>query len=773
MALRLTIDSDEEVSLQDDDSEDEGGDEAEEDLDFDFDDGTSLSRNKTKKESVIKNIVKRDDTEDIGLDLIRDMPHAEDRAIRAQEKAKKKSKEVDTNDGGMDQQTEASYFDSVIEDKSGPESNGTMFSELNLSRSLLRAVEACGYVNPTPVQAQVIPYALAGRDICASAITGSGKTAAFALPFLERLLFRPREISATRVLVVTPTRELASQIYSVILKLTAFTDITCALITGGKKDIRSQESSLRNRPDVVIGTPGRIIDHLRNSRSVTLDDLDVLVLDEVDRLLDLGFKDELEEIVRYCPLNRQTMLFSATMTSGVDDLVKLSLKRPIRIKTLGDATTVAPKLIQEFVRVRHEDEREAMLAALICRNFNQRIIVFFETKKDAHRFYVLLTLLDPTLTVCELHGDLTQPQRESALQRFTNGLCEIMIATDVAARGLDISSVQTILNAEMPRSTSTYVHRVGRTARAGKNGRAVTLVTDARRKVMKDLLKSDVNSNNPTEGGEGTLNVLSRTIPPAVITHYISKIASLETDIAQYILDESFKNQTDTALREVERAENILVHEEEIQSRPARTWHQTETQKERVKEMGRVRALEEIQAAREGLTLEELTLAQRAEKMRQADEYLDDDDLTGGKTKVGSHRMSRKKKRRIEALKEIVTNDTEMKMIAKRHKISERAGEKKEREKTGAELGLHRKSKKTDNDAKIFRPVIAVGGLDQDMNDWRGGGGTGGAAGKSLKRQLKREQEEKFTEFDPNKKLRKGGKLGNASFKSKSRFKRR
>jgi ATP-dependent RNA helicase DDX27 len=183
----------------------------------------------------------------------------------------------------MDEETEAAYFDSVVEDESGAASNGTMFSELNLSRSLLRAVEASGYVNPTPIQAQVIPFALAGRDICASAVTGSGKTAAFALPFLERLLFRPRDVAATRILVVTPTRELASQIYSVVLKLSAYTDINCTLITGGKKDVRSQEASLRNRPDIVICTPGRIIDHLRNSRSVTLDDLDVLVLDEVDR----------------------------------------------------------------------------------------------------------------------------------------------------------------------------------------------------------------------------------------------------------------------------------------------------------------------------------------------------------------------------------------------------------------------------------------------------------------------------------------------------------
>ena len=183
-----------------------------------------------------------------------------------------------------------------------------MFSELNLSRTLLRGIEAAGYVSPTPIQAQVIPLALAGRgewkatsieimhcilynifflckfiDVCASAITGSGKTAAFVLPFLERLLYRPKEIAAIRVLVVTPTRELATQIYMVLLKLSQFTNVTCCLVCGGKKVVIIQESTLRNRPDVVICTPGRIIDHLRNSQSVTIEDLDVLVLDEVDR----------------------------------------------------------------------------------------------------------------------------------------------------------------------------------------------------------------------------------------------------------------------------------------------------------------------------------------------------------------------------------------------------------------------------------------------------------------------------------------------------------
>ena len=302
------------------------------------------------------------------------------------------------------------------------------FSQLNLSRPLLRAVEVSGYVSPTPVQAAVIPLALAGRDVCASAMTGSGKTAAFVLPFLERLLFRPKDVAAIRVLIVTPTRELATQIFQVLQKLSQFTDITSCLISGGKKDVKSQEVTLRNRPDIVVCTPGRIIDHLRNSQSVSLDDLDVLVLDECDRLLDMGFQEELEELVRHCPLARQTMLFSATMTPKVEDLAKLSLKRPVRVKTSGGNGTVAPRLVQEFVKVRHNDEkeREAAVAALVCRNFHQRCIVFFETKKDAHRFYAVLVQLG--IKACELHGDISQSVRYMALQRFRDNEVDVMVS---------------------------------------------------------------------------------------------------------------------------------------------------------------------------------------------------------------------------------------------------------------------------------------------------------------------------------------------------------
>lgn len=219
-------------------------------------------------------------------------PKAEERAQRLESKVQRRlAAEAEKKGGlertGMDAETEASFFDTVMEAPVGAATvkQEIMFSELNLSRALLRGIEASGYVNPTPIQAKVIPVALAGRDVCASAVTGSGKTAAFVLPFLERLLFRPKDVPAIRVLIVSPTRELATQTHEVFKRLSQFTDITCTLVCGGKRDVRSQEAVLRQRPDVVICTPGRIIDHLRNSQSVSIEDLDVLVLDEVDRLV--------------------------------------------------------------------------------------------------------------------------------------------------------------------------------------------------------------------------------------------------------------------------------------------------------------------------------------------------------------------------------------------------------------------------------------------------------------------------------------------------------
>lgn len=783
-----------------------------------------------------------EDEDDVAEDNVRAMPRAEERAARAIFKAEanissqkaKLAAEASMNasdgyvDNGMDAETEKVYFESIVDDV---DNDALMFTELNLSRPFLRAIEAIGYTSPTPIQAKVIPLAMAGRDICASAITGSGKTAAFVLPFLERLVYRPMDTAAIRVLIVTPTRELATQIYDVLTKLAQFTDITSCIICGGKKDLKSQEATLRNRPDVVVCTPGRIIDHLRNSHSVNIDDLDVLVLDEVDRLLDLGFQEEVEELVKFCPHTRQTMLFSATMTPKVEDLVKLSLKRPVRVKTSNGSSTVAfnERLIQEFVKVRNAEAAEAILVSLVLRNFRAKTIVFYEMKKDAHRFCAILQLLD--VKVSELHGDIPQDKRYSALQRFRTGQSDVLVATDVAARGLDIPGVLTVINAEMPRNTSTYVHRVGRTARAGCGGRAITLVTDARRKIMKEVLKG-VGGTMSQDGGQ----VLSRTIPAAVIQEYIKKVEKMEKGIEQLFRDEKMKNRLDNIQQEVEKAENLLEYQDEIEARPARTWYQSEAEKRELKEVAKTKVKQEQDEARLGketAAREAMTANDKAIEMARLDDYRMEEKRLA-KRGMGN----RKKRRRLEALEESQKADEEDRqrrqaggggddeeeddsskkktkkkgngvetekhvlgkgeseklskydLSAKRSKVSKREKGEDYKELTLGNMFMKRVRVESSNRSttkegeadgvqdgdtesgkthkmKVVRQKFAVGGLDQDMADWAGGAD----APHMSKKQQKKEKE--FSEFDPNKRLKKGGKGSSAGFKSKSKYKRR
>ena len=344
------------------------------------------------------------------------------------------------------------------------EANKTFYS-MNLSRPLLKAVDALQYVHPTPIQAATIPIALSGRDVCGCAATGTGKTAAYMLPVLERLLFRPKEDSVTRVLLLVPTRELGVQVFQVTKQLCQFTTIDVALSVGGL-DLRLQEAALRKNPDIVIATPGRLIDHIKNTPSFGLDSIEVLILDEADRLLEEAFLDQIKEIVKSCAPTRQTMLFSATMTDQVNELAAVSLRRPVKI-FVDSNKAVAWNLQQEFVRIRptHEKESEAVLAALLSRTCRDHAIVFIRTKYLCHRLHIVFGLLG--LRVAELHGNMSQTQRLESLRAFRDGTVDILLTTDVAARGLDIVGVKTVVNFQLPNTLEQYIHRVGRTARAG------------------------------------------------------------------------------------------------------------------------------------------------------------------------------------------------------------------------------------------------------------------------------------------------------------------
>lgn len=282
------------------------------------------------------------------------------------------------------------------------------FQDFNLSRPILRGLAAVGFTDPTPIQRKTIPVALLGKDVVGSAVTGSGKTGAFIVPILERLLFRPRKTPTSRVAILMPTRELAVQCYNVAVKLATFTDVTFCQLIGGFS-LREQENVLKKRPDVIIATPGRFIDHMRNSPSFTVDTLEILVLDEADRMLEDGFADELNEILTTIPKSRQTMLFSATMTDTVDKLIRVGLNRPVRLMVDAKKRT-AVTLTQEFVRLRpgREDKRLGYLLYLCKEIYTGRVIIFFRQKKEAHRVRVIFGLLG--LKAAELHGSLSQEQ---------------------------------------------------------------------------------------------------------------------------------------------------------------------------------------------------------------------------------------------------------------------------------------------------------------------------------------------------------------------------
>merc|ERR1719412_3432068 len=278
------------------------------------------------------------------------------------------------------EEEEEEYFDSA------PVYNQSdSFYTMNLSRPLLKAIEELKFVHPTPIQSATIPVALLGRDICGCAATGTGKTAAYMLPVLERLLYRPASAAVTRVLVLVPTRELGVQVYQVTRQLAQFTSVEVALSVGGL-DLKTQESLLRRNPDIVIATPGRLIDHVKNTPTFSLENIEVLILDEADRMLEEAFMEQMKEIVKSCSRTRQTLLFSATMTDQVEQLATVSLNKPVKV-FVDSNKVVAWNLRQEFVRLRSvkEEDREALLSSLVCRTFRDHTMIFIQTKAQCHR----------------------------------------------------------------------------------------------------------------------------------------------------------------------------------------------------------------------------------------------------------------------------------------------------------------------------------------------------------------------------------------------------
>ncbi|EAN32127.2 DEAD/DEAH box helicase family protein [Theileria parva strain Muguga] len=416
------------------------------------------------------------------------------------------------------------------------------WSDFGLCRSILRAISEMGYQNPTIIQSKVIPLALEGKDLLVTAETGSGKTASFLIPTLQRLvvsgvlkqLTNEKQVQnsrfGTKALVILPTRELAAQCFNVFKLLSKYLSSKSILLTGGIP-IKEQESRLRQFPESIICTPGRALDMLMNSSSINVENIEVVIMDEADKLLELGFRDECLQVLKYCNRNRQTMLFSATLTEETKELVSLSLVNPVYVK-VDDPTKVSKTLEFEMLMIPKEEYREACALYLCTKYSKEKTILFFQTKRSAHRMFLIFNLLN--MKCGELHGNLSQSKRFESVERFKNGEIDYLLASELAARGLDIPGIKTVINVDLPTDITRYIHRVGRTARMGSHGKAITLYVDDQRSQVKLFLKKTSDIGAP-------LSKNKKKVTSATLNKYKTKIGELEEKIKELLLEESIE----------------------------------------------------------------------------------------------------------------------------------------------------------------------------------------------------------------------------------------
>jgi len=376
------------------------------------------------------------------------------------------------------------------------------FDALGLRAELLRAIEAQGFSTPTPVQKKSIPVILEGRDIMASAQTGTGKTAAFSLPLLHQLSQTPSRGNSVRALVLTPTRELAAQVHENIRDLGQHLPLKAAVVFGGV-NINPQINKLKRGVDILVATPGRLID-LMQRQCVNLGRLEFLVLDEADRMLDMGFLPAIERILKAVPARRQTLLFSATFSREITQLARRFLTNPERVETAAPNSTV-DAIAQQAIKVDQARKRELLSWMIGDQNWRQ-VLVFTRTKHGANR--LARQLESDGLPAAAIHGNKSQGARTKALADFKGGRVRALVATDIAARGLDIEQLPHVVNYEIPEVPEDYVHRIGRTGRAGRDGLAVSMVAgsehgnfEAIRKLVKvEIPTRVIEGYEPTEG---------------------------------------------------------------------------------------------------------------------------------------------------------------------------------------------------------------------------------------------------------------------------------
>lgn len=358
--------------------------------------------------------------------------------------------------------------------------NNLKFEDLNLSPEMLKSIKESGYETPTTIQAQAIPLGLDGGDFIGQSQTGTGKTMAFSIPIVERIdksVFKPQAI------ILCPTRELAVQVSNEINKICKFTKVKVTAVYGGES-IERQIKSIKQGVQIVVGTPGRVLDHIRR-KTLKLSEVKFAVLDEADEMLDMGFIEDIEEILKQTDEDRQTMLFSATMPAAIANLARKYLRNPEIIKVASKQVTV-DRIVQKYIKVRNTDKAE-VLSRIIQLEDAKKSIVFCNTKKMVDE--LTYDMQSRGYSVEGLHGDMKQQKRDYVMDRFKRGNIDILIATDVAARGLDIKNVDVVFNYDLPQEDEQYVHRIGRTGRAGKEGKSYSFVYGRDIQKLKNIQK--------------------------------------------------------------------------------------------------------------------------------------------------------------------------------------------------------------------------------------------------------------------------------------------
>jgi ATP-dependent RNA helicase RhlE len=424
-----------------------------------------------------------------------------------------------------------------------------LFTHFELHSSLIKAVKELGFVRPTPIQVEAIPPGLKGRDVIGCAQTGSGKTAAFLLPLIHRLIERPRR--TTRALILAPTRELAAQILDDLNALSIHTPVTGAAVYGGVS-MAPQEHAFRSGVDIIVATPGRLIDHMRSSYA-SLQHVEYLVLDEADRMLDMGFLPEIRRILARLPPRRQTLFFSATMPPPIAALARDMLKDPVSIQTERRSAPAAA--ITQAVYPVPQELKAALIVHLLTQQTMAQALIFTRTKHRANRLADYLVRAG--IRAERIHGNRSQPQRTAALAGFKSGLYPVLVATDIAARGIDVEALGHVVNFDVPKAPEDYIHRVGRTGRAEATGDAFTFVAPEEEGDLRDIER-----------------VIGRRLPRITVPDFdyaAPPKTRLEVPLAQRIAEIRARKREERARAEINAARHAAAHRPAHPSRKAAT----------------------------------------------------------------------------------------------------------------------------------------------------------------------------------------------------------